>query len=308
LSSPISGTAPDSTPSWASSAATCSSSPEPAGPARVGRDGRLELAFERRGARTVLTRRRFTLPLQVLEPLDLDGSGWATLVLLNPTGGLLGGDTLTTSVDVGAGARVCLTTPAATQVYRATGAASRQRLSVRVGAGGVFEHLPDHVIPSPGARLVQETSVELGPAATALALESWAAGRVARGEAWGFDVMDTTLTLRDPRGLLLHDRARLDGRASAWARRAAEDRAYVATFAVARAAPTDWAELAGRLQRIVDDAGTAVLGGASALGRGGAVVRFLADSAPALSGLAVALWTASRRALLGMSPPPLRKL
>ena len=66
--------------------------------ARAGRDGALDLAFERRGGRTVLTERRFTLPLQALEPMDLDGSGVATLMLLNPTGGLLGGDVLETRV------------------------------------------------------------------------------------------------------------------------------------------------------------------------------------------------------------------
>ena len=44
----------------------------------------------------MLTARRFTLPLQALEPMDLDGDGVATLLLLNPTGGLLAGDRLET--------------------------------------------------------------------------------------------------------------------------------------------------------------------------------------------------------------------
>jgi urease accessory protein len=240
--------------------------------------------------------------------LDLDGAGGATLTLLNPTGGILGGDVLATRVDVGAGARVCLTTAAATQVYRARDAASRQWLSVRVGAGGVFEHLPDHLIPSPGARLEQKTSVELGPGATALVLESWAAGRVARGEAWAFDLLDTTLTVRDPRGLVLHDRARLDRGATTWAARAAEGMAYVGTFVALGAAPTDWGALASLLQRSVDAAGPAVHGGATTLARGGALVRFLAASAPAMSGLAATLWAVGRQALIGQPPPALRKV
>jgi urease accessory protein len=308
LSSPISGTAPDSTPWWAGSAATSSSSPERAAPARVGRDGRLDLAFERRDGRTILTRRRFTLPLQALEPLYLDGAGAATMVLLNPTGGVLGGDVLETRVDVGASAHVCLTTAAATQVYRARAEPSRLRLLVRVGAGGVLEHVPDHLIPSPGARLVQETVVELLPGATALVWDGWAAGRVARGETWGFDRLDTTLTVRDTRGLVLHDRARLDGRATSWAPQAAEGMAYVGTFAVVCAAPTDWSAVTARLQQTVDAAGPAVLGGATTLGRGGALVRFLAVTASAMSGLAAAVWAVSRHALLGAPPLALRKL
>jgi urease accessory protein UreH len=59
-------------------------------------------ALDRVGSRTVLTERRFRLPLQVLEPVDLDGSGCPT-------------------VRLGEGTHVCLTTPAATRVYRSAG-------------------------------------------------------------------------------------------------------------------------------------------------------------------------------------------
>ena len=57
---------------------------------RVGKDGSLRLAFERRDERTILTERRYSLPLQVLEPISMDGDGSLLVMLLNPTGGLLG--------------------------------------------------------------------------------------------------------------------------------------------------------------------------------------------------------------------------
>src|SRR5450432_34395 len=64
-------------------------------PERVGRDGFLRLRFARRGASTILAQSRFSLPLQALTPLTLaDGSSY--LMLLNPTGGVLGGDHLLT--------------------------------------------------------------------------------------------------------------------------------------------------------------------------------------------------------------------
>ena len=56
----------------------------------------------------MLTERRFTLPLQALESVELDDSGVATLLLLNPTGGLVGGDVLETSVALGPGSLVKL--------------------------------------------------------------------------------------------------------------------------------------------------------------------------------------------------------
>jgi len=77
---------------------------------RVGRDGALRLDFERRGAATVVADCRFTLPLQVLAPVALDDPA-AVVSILNPTGGLVGGDHLAIDVHVGAGAHAVLTTP-----------------------------------------------------------------------------------------------------------------------------------------------------------------------------------------------------
>jgi len=136
----------------------------------------------------VLTGRRFTLPLQALEPMDLAGDGSATLLLLNPTGGVLGGDRLETEVSLGPGSRVCLSTPSATRVYRSPEHPAVQRVSITLGAGARLEWVPDHLIPSPGARLRQATEVTMAPDATLLYLDSWATGRPARGEAWGFDL------------------------------------------------------------------------------------------------------------------------
>src|ERR1700674_1794198 len=78
------------------SATPCSLNSE-RNPERVGRDGYLRLRFERRGQRTILSQSRFTLPLQVLTPLALE-DGTAYLMLLNPTGGVLGGDHLFTEI------------------------------------------------------------------------------------------------------------------------------------------------------------------------------------------------------------------
>src|SRR5262249_59862596 len=131
-----SGTGRAPTSWWTGSGASCCSSSEPALPGRTGRDGVLHLAFERRESRTVLTSRRFTLPLQALEPMDLDGTGVATLFLLNPTGGVLGGDQLHTAGELGPGSHVCLSPPSATRVYRQRGAPSPVATRVPVWDGG----------------------------------------------------------------------------------------------------------------------------------------------------------------------------
>ena len=51
----------------------------------------------------MLTERRSALPLQVLEPMELE-AGVAALMLLNPTGGVVGGDRLHTDVGWARGA------------------------------------------------------------------------------------------------------------------------------------------------------------------------------------------------------------
>jgi urease accessory protein UreH len=178
---------------------------------RTGRDGLLRLGFQRNGRRTVLTERRFRLPLQVLEPLDLDPSGAAVVVMLNPTGGILGGDRLETTVTLGDGSHACLTTPAAARAYRSAGPVAVQTFTASVGEGAVLEYVPDHLIPSPGARLHQRTAIALGPRATLIVVDAWAVGRIARSEAWSFGELDLELVVRDAGGLLLRDRAVLRG-------------------------------------------------------------------------------------------------
>jgi urease accessory protein len=270
------------------------------------------LAFEARGGRTVLTARRFTLPLQALEPMDLDGDGVATLLLLNPTGGLLAGDRLETEIVLRPGSRVCLSTPSATRVYRSPGPVAVQRVAMDVGRGAALEWLPDHLIPSPGARLRQTTEIRLAADATLLYLDAWATGRAARGETWGFDLLDSNLLVRNEAGPLLRERSILAGHPPRDGLGGTEGFAYTATFLAMRpagpATQPDWEDLARVLQT---DAGAVQAGGragVTTLGRGGVLARLLCPSAPALHDVVHALWATCRRRLLGLSPARLRKL
>jgi urease accessory protein len=257
----------------------------------------------------VLTARRFTLPLQALEPMDLDGDGVATLLLLNPTGGLLAGDRLETDIVLGPGSRVCLSTPSATRIYRSPGPAAVQRVTLDVGRGAALEWLPDHLIPSPGARLRQTTEIRLGADATLLHLDAWATGRAARAEAWGFDLLDSSLLVRDETGPLLRERSILAGRPPRDGLGGTEGFAYAATFVAMRpATQPDWEDLARLLRAVAGAAHDGGRAGVTTLGRGGVLARLLCSSAPALHAVVLALWATCRRRLLGLPPARLRKL
>jgi urease accessory protein len=267
-------------------------------PARVGRDGRLRLVFAHRGGRTVLTRTGWTLPLQVLAPLALDDPA-AVVSVLNPTGGLVGGDRLIIDVAAGPGTHACLTTPSATRVYRSSGAPAVQDVTLRVGVGATLEWVPDHTIPFAGSSFRQSILVEMAEGARLILVDAFSAGRVARGEAWRFALLDSALRIRDARGWLLVDRFVLAGGAGWSGLGGTEGAPYFATVAVIGDVGV------GVLTEAAGLAGPGVAVGT--LARGGLLVRCLARDAVELTDTLDAVWRAARRAMLGLDPPVLRK-
>ncbi len=272
-------------------------------PARVGRDGSLSLRFERRGAQTVLAGCRFTLPLQVLTPLALDERS-LVVSMLNPTGCVLGGDRLRIDAQADGGARVVLTTPSATRVHRADGPEAVQDVDLAVGAGAVMEWAPDHTIPHPGAAYRPHLRARVAADATLLVVDAFAAGRVVRGERFRFRTLDSTLTVTDDEGWLLHDRVRLVGDAGWEGLGFCEGAAYFATVAAVTPAPV----------AAVAEAAAAALGtvagarsGIARLPRRGILARVLADTAPALGDAVHAVWSAVRATALGADAVDLRK-
>ena len=271
-------------------------------PARVGRDGFLDVAFERRGGRTVVSRSRWTVPLQIMTPLALDDAA-AVVSILNPTGGLVGGDRLAIDVAVHEDAHVCLTTPSATKVYRTTRDVAAQHVRLTVARGGTLEWVPDHTIPYAGSAFRQAIEVDVAAGASLVLVDAFSAGRVACGERWRFARLESRLSVRDGHGPILHDRFALDAGAG-WERLGfAESHPYFASIVIV--ADGDRDGLATELDRR-----TARVCGASAatarLSRRGLLVRCLAVDAPALTAVVESIWIGAREAL-GRPPLALRK-
>jgi urease accessory protein len=269
---------------------------------RVGRDGCLQLRFERRAATTVLARCAYTLPLQVLAPIRLDDPALVVSVL-NPTGGIVGGDRLRLEVAVGAGAHACLSTPSATRIYRTAGQTAEQRVRLRVAAGGTLEWVPDHTIAFAGSAFRQRVDIDLDPGGRLIFLDTFAAGRVARGEAWRFARLESSVTVREGARCILRDRFVL-GHDGPWACVGGSDGSpYFGSFVLVGEA--DMAVLARAITCALARAGAS--GGATPGPRGGLVGRVLAPSAPVLVDALDALWGHARGALLGLPPLSLRK-
>jgi urease accessory protein len=128
----------------------------------------LDLCFEHNEKdtrrRTVLSRRRHFGPLMVQRPFYED-NGTCQVYVLHPPGGVVGGDDLSLACTLEPGARVLLTTPAATKFYRSAGPTAWQRQSFRVAPGANLEWLPQESILYENCRVRSDLRVELAAGA-----------------------------------------------------------------------------------------------------------------------------------------------
>ncbi|MGA2779171.1 MAG: urease accessory protein UreD [Steroidobacteraceae bacterium] len=147
-------------------------------------NARLDLRFERRGEKTVLTHNEHAGPLQVQKSLFPEGAAICHLAVLHPPGGIAGGDRLIVDARLGAGAHALLTTPGASKWYRSPGPSAEQQLRFCVSGAAVLEWLPRETIFFDGSRAAASLDVDLGPAARFFGWEILCFGRRASGEQW----------------------------------------------------------------------------------------------------------------------------
>lgn len=270
-------------------------------------NGHLTLNFKRRGHRTVIAYDRSTVPLRASKSIQLTDSDALCVMLLNPTGGLLGGDRLTTDIDLGERAHVVLTTPSASKVYRTRSGPAIHQTTVRLAKDSVLEYVPDHVIPHPGSAFRQSLTVNMEQGSRAIILDGFSVGRIARGEKWLFKEFSTNLEVNSSGRLLCRDRIRIQP--DSWAPSGLGSLGsanYAATLLLCSDADIDWRGTANEFTGWFSDGGDAI-GGASALANGGCLVRFYTESAHCLKQTVSSLWGMARLAILGEPPMDLRK-
>ena len=254
----------------------------------------------------MLAQSRFSLPLQILTPLTLAG-GASYLMLLNPTGGILGGDHLTTEIAQETGTHVCLTTPSATRIYRTLEEPAILETVIRIGENATLEYFPDHIIPHGNSALRQSLRVEMSAGSCAILFDSMASGRVAHGERWKFREMDSqTSVLACGRPIYinrtklmpaLHPPDRLG-----WM----DDFDYLGSVGFFADGFLDWQSLCAQLNDLLNALANCK-GAASILARNGCMVRFLARSASDMTEANQTLWSVGRQTLLNLPPFEHRK-
>jgi urease accessory protein len=275
----------------------------------VGRVGTLRLEYAARGGRTIVTRSHCTSPWHLLPPIYLDDSGAAYTLLVNPSGGLVGGDRLSIDMQVDAGAHVLISSPSANRVYRSEGDVSVQEVTLAVGTGAVLEWVPEPTIPFAGSRFRQTMRVELAPGATVLVWDAIASGRVATGERWAFATLENDIRITTASGQSLLERYVLNPSTNLGVVGLAEAWDYVASlFVVSEAIASEvWTRLESKAAEVLDGRPGLVLGGVSTPAVPGLAIKLLAKSAPDLMAMLDVLWAAVRQTVLNLPPASLRK-
>ncbi len=152
------------------------------GLARPAVNGRAAAAFARDGDGVVrlkdLDQRD---PLKILFPDPL-AERQPVAVLVNTGGGVVGGDRLSTAIELGDGAAALVVGQSAEKIYRSWGPASEIRNDLRLGEGARLEWFPQETILFDRARLDRQLDVRLAREAEFLGGEILVFGRRARGE------------------------------------------------------------------------------------------------------------------------------
>jgi urease accessory protein len=275
----------------------------------VGRRGALSYEFERVGSRTELTRSSCTSPWHHFPPSYLDDCGCAFTWLVNQSGGLVGGDHLSVQAQLHAEAHVFMTSPSANRVYRSLSEPAVQEIRLSVGADARLEWVPEITIPFAGSRFRQSIHVDLAPGATVVLWDAMASGRVARHERWAFDSVENEICICGSLGKSVAERYRLVpgllpesvGLVGSWD--------YVASlFIIGDAVEAEvWKRLDEELATILEERPGLLLGAVSIPAVSGLVVKLVARSAPDLTAVQEAMWTAIRKELWGLPAPNLRR-
>jgi urease accessory protein len=185
--------------------------PEPDKPFQA----RLSLRFQEIAGITRLTGRDHFGPLLVQKPFYPEGSDMCQAVIIHPPGGVVGGDKLEMTVEVGRSANAQITTPGAAKWYKANGNVSRQGIKLDIGAGGALEWVPQETIFFDNVHVELDHQVLLEKEASYIGCEILCFGRTASGESFTDGQIGQRTSIRRDGKLMWFEQIRLQGGSSA---------------------------------------------------------------------------------------------
>ncbi len=141
--------------------------------------------FEARDGRTRAARLVQSAPLKIARTFALE-HGALGVCLMDASPGMLAGDCYQFDFNLGADARVEVTTQGFTRVHPSRDNPCALQTRLNIGEHARLEWFPEPLMLYADADLNAQTTVDLAPTATFLASDIWCAGRIGRGEKWDF--------------------------------------------------------------------------------------------------------------------------
>ncbi len=260
---------------------------------RYGRVSLLALDAVRQGDATVLAHAETTAPYRVMRPFsDAGPGGFARVIAMSSSAGLLAGDEQRVRVHVGPSASLAVSAQAYEKVHRMEGdGAAARDVALGVEASGRLMFAQQPVIPFSGSRFSGTTRIDLADAtASLLYSEIVCAGRVARGERFAFTRFSNRVQVRVGGRLLYADNLLLDPAGADLASLGMfEGFTHLASLVAFRPHLSEEAFERARAQLAAAAADGAVAGGITHIGGSGApvgwAVRLLGMRAQDLEGL-----------------------
>src|SRR5687768_5282088 len=147
----------------------------------MGWHGHLKLNYRHEAGRTIV-HDEHDGPLRVLQSLYPEGDAVCHNVLVHPPGGVVGGDVLQISTQLGTNSHALITTPGATRFYRSAGPLAQQTLTARVAERARLEWLPLETILYRNTLAENRMRFELAPGAEMIGWDVLALGLPASNE------------------------------------------------------------------------------------------------------------------------------
>lgn len=252
----------------------------------------LALGFTDDAGTTRLTGNTHRGPLRVQKPLYPEGGAVCHAIIIHPPGGVVGGDQLSITVSVGAGAHALLTTPGAAKWYKANGKRSRQQLRLEVAGGASLEWLPQETIFFDQADVALDQTINLAGDACYIGCDIVCMGRRASGETFATGrVAQRTRIQRDDTLIWWEQGALCGGRLDS---PLTFNGHTVCATLIAVGPPLPAAVVADLRAALAADAGFGIT-----QTKGLLVARHLGDDSEAARRIMLAVWRAVRPHLLG---------
>jgi urease accessory protein len=179
------------------------------------RKAQLELTFGVREGKTYIARQSSTTPLKIWRPFAIDSKpvdhkssddGRVLVQIVNVSPGVMAGDDYRLEFHLQPNAKVVLVNQSATKLHQMPeGLAAKQNVTIHLEEGSELEYYPGLTIPFPDAAFEQNINVELSGSAKFSFLESWAMGRVERGETFVFRQLSSRLRVKRVNKLMYAD-------------------------------------------------------------------------------------------------------